>query len=64
MSTIRDLIGQIQDAALRDRIAAEVERVVGEKKFGLMFEDHIPEDTPLYGNTAAWDSCQFGPHAA
>lgn len=48
MSTIRDLIGQIQDAALRERIAAEVERVVGEKKFGLVFEDHIPESTPLY----------------
>lgn len=48
MSTIRDLIGQIQDAALRDRIAAEVDRVVGEKKFGLVFEDHIPESTPLY----------------
>ncbi len=29
MSAIHDLIGQIQDAALRERIAAEVERVVG-----------------------------------
>ena len=48
MSAIHDLIGQIQDAALRERIAAEVERVVGEKKFGLVFEDHIPESTPLY----------------
>ena len=48
MSAIHDLIGQIQDAALRDRIAAEVDRVVGEKKFGLVFEDHIPESTPLY----------------
>ena len=47
MSTIHDLIGQIQDAALRERIAAEVDRVVGEKKFGLVFEDHIPESTPL-----------------
>ena len=48
MSAIHDLIGQIQDAALRNRIAAEVDRVVGEKKFGLVFEDHIPESTPLY----------------
>ena len=47
MSAIHDLIGQIQDAALRERIAAEVNRIVGEKKFGLVFEELIPEITPL-----------------
>lgn len=48
MSVLNDLIKQIEDATLRDRIAKEVERLTKQKKFGLVFEEHLPECTPLY----------------
>lgn len=48
MSVINDLVSQIEDKALRDRIAAEVDRLAKQKKFGLVFEEHLPECTPLY----------------
>lgn len=48
MSAINDLILQIQDPALRDRIQKEVDKLSKQKKFGLVFEDHLPECTPLY----------------
>lgn len=48
MSAINDLILQIQDPALRERIQKEVNKLAKQKKFGLVFEEHIPESTPLY----------------
>lgn len=48
MAAIHDLISQIQDAALRDRLEKEVERITKTKKFGLVYEQHLPECTPLY----------------
>ena len=48
MAVIHDLVAQIEDAALRERILKEVERLSKQKKFGLVFEDHLPECTPLY----------------
>lgn len=48
MAAINDLIAQIQDESLRERIQREVEKLSKQKKFGLVFEDHIPECTPLY----------------
>jgi len=48
MALLNDLVAQIEDKTLRDRIAAEVERVTKQKKFGLVFEEHLPECTPLY----------------
>lgn len=48
MSAIHDLLAQIQDEALRDRIAKEVDRITKTKKFGLVFEQHLPECTPLF----------------
>lgn len=48
MAIINDLVAQIEDKALRERIEAELERVTKQKKFGLVFEDHLPECTPLY----------------
>lgn len=48
MSTLNDLVAQIEDASLRDRIAKEVERLAKQKKFGLVFEEHLPECSPLY----------------
>lgn len=43
MSAINDLIAQIDDEQLRQRIDAEVKRLLKQKKFGLVFEDHMPE---------------------
>ena len=48
MAAINDLISQIQDAELRDRIQREVNKLSKQKKFGLVFEEHLPECTPLY----------------
>ena len=48
MAAIDDLINQIADTDLRDRIKAEVDKINSQKKFGLVFEDHLPESTPLY----------------
>ncbi|NWG76214.1 MAG: site-specific DNA-methyltransferase, partial [Rubrivivax sp.] len=43
MSAIHDLIGQISDPRLRERLAAEWKAASTGKKFGLVFEDHLPE---------------------
>ena len=48
MSVLNDLISQIEDKALRERIASEVDRLAKQKKFGLVFEEHLPECAPLY----------------
>ncbi len=48
MAAIDDLIAQIEDPALRDRLREEVDRLTKEKKFGLVFEEHLPELTPIY----------------
>ena len=49
MAAIDDLIDQISDVSLRKRIRNEVNRIQRNKKFGLVFENHLPECTPLYG---------------
>ena len=48
MAAINDLINQIDNQELRERIAQEVDRMNRQKKFGLVFEEHLPECTPLY----------------
>lgn len=48
MATMQDLIAQVQDAALRDRLLEEANKLLKHKKFGLVFEEHLPECTPLY----------------
>lgn len=48
MAAINDLISQIQDESLRNRIQEEVSKMAKQKKFGLVFEEHMPESTPLY----------------
>ncbi len=48
MALLQDLIRQIEDPVLRDRIAAETDKLLKQKKFGLVFEEHLPECTPLY----------------
>ncbi|WP_454258178.1 site-specific DNA-methyltransferase [Pseudoxanthomonas mexicana] len=49
MSAIDTLIAQISDPRLRERLAAEWDNAKKEKKFGLVFEDHLPELLPLHG---------------
>jgi adenine-specific DNA-methyltransferase len=49
LSAIHDLIGQINDSRLRERLAAEWANAAKERKFGLVFEDHLPELLPLHG---------------
>lgn len=48
MAALNDLIDQIKDEELRRRIEQEVDKLTKQKKFGLVFEDHLPECTPLY----------------
>ena len=48
MAILDELITQIENPDLRARIAAEVEKLAKQKKFGLVFEEHLPECTPLW----------------
>ena len=48
MALLQDLIRQINDPTLRDRILQETNKLMKQKKFGLVFEEHLPECTPLY----------------
>ena len=48
MAAIHDLLAQVQDEALRTRLEQEINRLSKTKKFGLVFEEHLPECTPLY----------------
>ena len=48
MAIISELIDQIEDKALRDRLSAEFDKMAKQKKFGLVFEEHLPECTPLW----------------
>lgn len=48
VALLQDLIQQIEDPALRERILQETNKLVKQKKFGLVFEEHLPECTPLY----------------
>ncbi|NBH74085.1 site-specific DNA-methyltransferase [Clostridiaceae bacterium] len=48
MALLQDLIRQIDDPVLRERILQETDKLIEQKKFGLVFEEHLPECTPLY----------------
>ena len=48
MAAINDLIDQIENPTLRLRIQQEVAKMSKQRKFGLVFEDHVPENIPLY----------------
>ena len=47
MSALKDLINQIENSELRGRVQQEVDRLLGQKKFGIVFEDHLPESVQL-----------------
>ena len=48
MASLQDLIKKIDDQTLRQQILTEVNKLSQQKKFGLVFEEHLPECTPLY----------------
>ena len=56
MALLHDLVNQIEDLTLRQRIMAEVDKLAKQKKFGLVFEEHLPECTPLYDVAIRQDS--------
>ena len=55
MALLQDLLKQIEDPTLRQRITEEVNKLSKQKKFGLVFEEHLPECTPLYDVTIRKD---------
>lgn len=56
MAAINDLIEQIENPELRQRIQQEVNKQNKQRKFGLVFEDHVPENTFLYDVPVKRDS--------
>lgn len=56
MALLQELIKQIDDETLRQRIMMEVGKLTKQKKFGLVFEEHLPECTPLYDMEIRRDS--------
>ncbi len=49
MARIDDLIGQVADKTLKQRLQAAVVDMKRRQRFGLVFEEHIPETTALTG---------------
>ena len=49
MASLNDLIQKIDNPELRARIEEEVNKLAKQKKFGLVFEEHLPESSFLYG---------------
>jgi adenine-specific DNA-methyltransferase len=67
MSAINDLIAQIEDEGLRQRIEAEFSRLLKQKKFGLVFEEHQPDglnDGPIYPSFQIMDEVKNAPDKA
>lgn len=67
MSALNDLIAQIEDEGLRQRIDAEVKRLLKQKKFGLVFEEHQPEglhEGPIYPSLQVLDEVKHAPDKA
>ena len=48
MAELHELIEKIENSELRAQIAEAAKRALKQKKFGLVFEEHLPECTPLY----------------
>ncbi len=49
MAKLEDLIGEVADPVLRGRLMSEVKTLKSSKRFGLVFEEHIPETVVLFG---------------
>ena len=67
MAAINDLIAKIEDEDLRNKIDAELKRLLKQKKFGLVFEDHMPEglaEGAIYPSLEFVDQVQHAPNKA
>jgi adenine-specific DNA-methyltransferase len=49
MARLEDLIKDVADPRLRNQIATELSKLKARKKFGLVFEEHLPEVVELPG---------------
>ncbi len=49
MGKLEDLIAQVEDAALRQSLAAAASEAKEARNFGLVFEQHIPETVAVLG---------------
>lgn len=49
MARIEDEIGKVADPVLRSTLLDEVKKLKSDKRFGLVFEEHLPELVPIYG---------------
>lgn len=49
MAKFDDLLARVTDEGVRSALKAEYDQVTKNKKFGLVFEEHLPECTPLWG---------------
>lgn len=49
MAVLDDLVSQVPDRALRERLQKAVGDLRKRQKFGLVFEEHIPETTAIHG---------------
>lgn len=57
MAAIDDLLQKVSDPVLRERLTKEIQKLKNKKGFGLVFEEHMPECTPLYEIPVAKGSC-------
>lgn len=48
MAEIHELIDRVEEPELREQLRAAVDQLAKQKKFGLVFEEHLPECAPLY----------------
>lgn len=48
MASIDYLLNKITNPELRAKLQSEIDRIQKQKRFGLVFEDHLPEATLLY----------------
>lgn len=49
MARLDNLVAQIGDRALRQDIEAALATLRRRQRFGLVFEEHVPETSTLYG---------------
>ena len=48
MAAIHELLSRVEDEELRAKLEEEFNKLSKHKKFGLVFEEHLPECTPLF----------------
>lgn len=48
MAALNELIQKVENPELRAQLQAAADKLIKQKKFGLVFEEHLPECTPLY----------------